>query len=438
MMRYILVAWCYLAGTLAALGQPPRQQIFHSDISNFWQAYDSIRTTTDSLTQLQYINQLYIDRGTPGLKAFMDVRSYTAGEWVSLIRRYPKFWNSIRPATQQAQASAQGFDLYLKKLKRLYPALRPASIYFTIGALRSGGTYKDNMVLIGAELAMGSTVVDVSEFPAARRAFLTRLYSAEPIRHVIPLNVHEYVHTQQQGESNTLLGLALLEGSCDLVAELVTKTPMPHPYVTYGRKHESELKEQFKTEMFSANTNNWFYNQTSEDPNHVPDLGYYMGYAISKAYYQRAGNRKQAIKELIELNYSDNEAVEALLRKSGYYPEPLNKAQLLEAYENTRPVVTNISPAISGEGWLDASVQEIKVEFSTAMSPYTGTGYGTGGKEQFPVVGRAGFSADKKSYTYKVSLQPGRTYSFVLEAGGFSAADGRPLKPYEVKFRTRP
>jgi len=437
MTRFILVAWCCLANALATLGQQPRQQVLYSDIDNFWLAYDSIRTTTDSLRQLHYIQRLYIDKGTPGLKAFMEVRSYSAGEWVGSIRRYPKFWNSIRASTQQAPASAQGFDPYLKKLKRLYPALQPASIYFTIGALRSGGTYKNDMVLIGAELAMGSAEVDVSEFPASKKVFLNRLYKTQPIKHVIPLNIHEYVHTQQKGESSTLLGLALQEGTCDLVAELVTKTTMPHPYMTYGPAHEAAIREQFKAEMFLPGTDNWFYNQTSDDPNHVPDLGYYMGYAISKAYYQRAKNKKQAVKELIELNYGDNEAVENLLRKSGYYAEPLNKAQLLQAYDDGRPVVTSISPAISGEGWLDASVKEIRVEFSTAMSPYTGTGYGPGGKEQFPIVGRTGFSADKKSYTYKVDLQPGRTYGFVLEAG-FQSANGRPLKPYEVKFRTRP
>lgn len=424
-----------------AFGQRAKQKVFFSDIDNFWVAYDSIRTTTDSLRQLRYIEELYIAKGTPGLKAFMEVREYSGPEWVSLIRRYPKYWNSLRPHTQAAKASARAFDPYLRKLKRLYPALRPAAIYFTIGGLRSGGTVKDSMVLIGAELATGSAVVDVSEFPAARQAFLTRFYKTEPYQHIVPLNVHEYVHTQQKGSGNTLLGQAMVEGICDLAAELIMKQSVPFPYRTYGPAHEAELKQKFKAQMFAPYYNNWFYNQVSDDPNHVGDLGYYMGYAICKSYYERAKNKKQAIRELIELDYTNDEAVEAMLQKAQYYAEPINKAQVLQAYENDRPTVVAVTPAISPDGYLDASVKEIRVVFSQPMGRTTNTDFGPGGKEEWPIAGKSSFSADKRAIVYPVALKPNHTYQFNVIGsntdGGFRSADGYPLQPYEVKFKTK-
>jgi hypothetical protein len=39
-------------------------------------------------------------------------------------------------------------------LKVVYPELRHAKIYFTVGAMRSNGTTLDSMVLIGSEFAM--------------------------------------------------------------------------------------------------------------------------------------------------------------------------------------------------------------------------------------------------------------------------------------------
>jgi hypothetical protein len=54
------------------------QKVFTSDIDNFWTAYDSIQSTKDSLKQIDFIQKLYIDKGTKGLKAFMAVRNYTA------------------------------------------------------------------------------------------------------------------------------------------------------------------------------------------------------------------------------------------------------------------------------------------------------------------------------------------------------------------------
>jgi hypothetical protein len=81
-------------------------KVFTSDIDNFWTAYDSIQTTKDSLKQIGFIQNLYIDKGTKGLKAFMAVRNYDAKLWVQLIRLYPKFWSSIRPNTLTAKSYA--------------------------------------------------------------------------------------------------------------------------------------------------------------------------------------------------------------------------------------------------------------------------------------------------------------------------------------------
>lgn len=438
MKKSSLLLTLFLLSTLAVFGQRRRQQVFFSDIDHFWVAYDSIRTTTDSLKQLRYLNSLYLQQGTAGLKAFQAAKDYTAQDWVTAIRRYPRFWQSIRPNTELAKAGARGIEPYLKKLATLYPSLRPAGMYFTIGALRSAGTTKDSLVLIGAEMATGTPETDISDFPKNMQVFLTRYFKSQPLQNIVVLNVHEYVHTQEKGPpAPNLLAQALYEGTCDLVAELVTgKLPLL-PYVAYGPAHEVVLKERFRADMFSPYLGNWFYNQLSDDPNHVPDLGYYMGYAICKAYYQRAKDKKLAVKELIELNYTDEKAVEAVLRKSAYYPTLPAKTQLINEYEASRPVVTQI-PAISLDGYVEVSTKEIRVEFSTPMAPNTGTDYSSGGKEQWPIVGRGGFAADKKSFTYKVDLQPGRTYSFVLNGGGFRSVDGRPLRPHEVKFKTKP
>ncbi|OUJ72434.1 hypothetical protein [Hymenobacter crusticola] len=429
-----------LSSCLAVVAQR-KQQVFFTDVNNFWVAYDSIRSTTDSLKQIQYIKKLYIDKGTPGLRAFMEVRAYTPQEWVSSIRQHPRFWDSIRPNTWRAKAAVRQIEPALKKLKKLYPALRPASIYFTIGALRSGGTVKDSLVLIGTELAIGTATTDVSEFSKNKSAFLTRHYKSEPSQNIVPLNIHEYVHTQEKASGSTLLGQALNEGVCDFVTECVTGKTMPLPYMTYGPKHEQELKEKFKAQLFSPYYGNWFYNQESDDPNHVPDLGYYMGYAICKTYYQQAKNKQQAIKELIELDFANSDATEAFLTKTHYYVEPINKAQLLQAYESNRPVVSSITPAIPSDGYLDANVKEIRVEFSRPMGPSRSLDLGPDAGGKTPVVGSTPFSADKKSFAYKVNLKPGQTYDLILmgfmEDGGFRSLDGYPLKPYRLTFKTK-
>lgn len=300
-----------------------------------------------------------------------------------------------------------------------------------IGALRTSGTAKDDLVLIGAEMVTGNAATDISDFSPQWQKGLGRYFQSDPFRNIIPLNVHEYVHTQQTGFGNSLLGRSLFEGTCDFVTELVTGKAMPLSYMAYGPMHEAELKEKFQIEMFNPFLDNWFYNQTNEHP----DLGYYMGYAICRSYYQQATNKKQAIKEMIELDYNNDRAVVAFTNKARFFSESVE--QLYDQHERRRPIVTAVHPINGQDSLVDASVKEIQIEFSTVMAHNTGTDYGSGGKEQFPVVGQPGFSADKRSYTYLVDLQPGRTYSFKVTGGGFRSKEGYLLKDYEVKFRTK-
>jgi hypothetical protein len=417
---------CFLS---FAYGQYSIRKVVTDDIDNFWNAYDSIRTTKDSVKQLHYIQKLYINRGTPGLQAFMEAKDYTAEGYVSAIRRYPKFWNSVRENTLRAKTLTTEFDPAIKILASIYPQLKPAVIYFCIGTLYSGGTSGNGMVLIGTELATGTPNVDVSELPPDLKARLSAYFEGDPIKNIVPLNIHEYIHTQQGGEPYNLLSQSIYEGACDFITELVTLKTLPLPYMSYGPQHQQELKIQFASDMFMNNNKNWLYNiPTNTRP---ADLGYFMGYTICRAYYNNK-NKKQAVNDMINLNYADTAAVEKFLVESRYYDQSL--AQLHQAYEVKRPIVTGVS--VWPDRPVSPSTKEIKIDFSAAMGRGTAVDYGPGGQDSYPVTGQVGFSPDKKSFTFKVSLQPGTDYDFVITGGGFRSADGYPLVNYTVKFKT--
>jgi len=62
---------------------------------------------------------------------------------------------------------------------------------------------------------------------------------------------------------------------------------------------------------------------------------------------------------------------------------------------------------------------------------------GRKGKEYSPIVGVVGFSEDGISFTLKIELKPDHEYEFIITDLGFNSSEGYPLKPYEVKFKTR-
>jgi hypothetical protein len=285
-------------------------KIYTSDIDNFWVAYDSVKSTSDQAKQIRYIQQLYLDKATDGLKDFIISRDHTAQRHLKNIIAYPKFWASVRPLTLEIKQHTKEIEDLMIRFKELYPNFKQPNIYFTIGVLNSGGTTGADEILIGSEIACSNKTVDASELSN----WLQGVFKDN--KDVVYLVAHEVVHTQQKAEGKTLLSNCITEGACDFIAELLLQKPIVSPYMTYGKNNEKELWDAFQKEMNGEDIKNWLYNG-SKALNGIADLGYFMGYVICKSYYDNSKNKKEALKEIIELSY-DHESVLAFLKKSKY------------------------------------------------------------------------------------------------------------------------
>ena len=61
-----------------------QQNIYTQDIDNFWVAYDSIRSTSNKEEQINFINKLYIEKTSGGLKAVLKNKANIDSKWVDL------------------------------------------------------------------------------------------------------------------------------------------------------------------------------------------------------------------------------------------------------------------------------------------------------------------------------------------------------------------
>jgi len=430
----LLICFFLFLGSVTANAQAPDTgKIFTSDIDHFWTAFDSVQSTTDAAKKLEFMQTLYIDKGSVGLKAFMKARNYTAKGYVDLIARLPKFWASVRPNTLKVRSKSAEIEKSIKRFKVLYPELKDAKMYFTIGGLRSGGTTTDDMVLIGTEIAAADGQTDVSEFTSN---WLPGVFKLQSLDNLVYLNVHEYVHTQQNGEGNNLLAMCIAEGSCDFIAELVTNKPLQRDYINYGLAHEAAIREDFKIQMFSPGYADWLANGSNAKT--MADLGYFMGYQLCKAYYKQAKDKKQAIKDIIQLNYSDDKAVETFLLTSEYYKEGYNKEALTRAYAAKQPTLVSIEPFATGSTAVDPNLKELRITFSAEMGPGFSISRGKFGTEGYPITQAPVFTSDKKTVVFKITLLPAHEYEFVITPRSFASADGYPLdKSYTVYFKTK-
>lgn len=226
------------------------QKVFTSDVDNFWTAYDKITQTKDSVLQYKYLNDDYLSKGTEGLKLIREARNYTDKDYINTINSYPKFWNSVRKNTLKSKNLSKDLNKGINKLRLIYPELKPANIYFTIGALRTGGTYRNGHVLIGSEIAMTDKKTITDEFPENQRNARRLFFDSEPINDLVLLNVHEYVHTQQKPFVDNLLSYVIHEGIAEFVSTKAMNVPSAAPAIAYGKKNNEKVRARFEQEIF--------------------------------------------------------------------------------------------------------------------------------------------------------------------------------------------
>lgn len=409
--------------------------VFTSDIDLFWTAYDSIRSTNDSLKQAHFLKTLYLDKGSPGLQKMRQARNYTEAEYLQAIQNYPLFWDAIRKNTYKAKTVGADIELGLEQLYDLYPNLKPAKIYFTIGALRSNGTTMDSTVLIGSELAFANAETPTNELPDYL-SHLESFFKTNPGEHSVFLNVHEYVHTQQSTTIGyNLLAQTVLEGAAEFVAEKALETASPNPQINFGRANDAKIKAAFEQEMFSPIVYNWIWNSADNDFG-IRDLAYYVGYMICKNYYHKAADKALAIQTMIELNYNNEASLIDFVEQSGYFTQPLLNYKT--QFENRRPKVTHIDHIPQNATNVMPGLDILTIHFSEAMDArFRNFQLGPLGEEHLMrITDFIGFSEDAKSVSFKIQpLEANKTYQ--LQVGfGFRNNEGIPLIPYLIDIKT--
>lgn len=300
----LIVSTMAVAQTSPQLNHDPATVKFvTSDIGNFWRAYDLAAKESDKPNRVAIFQTEYLDKGSAGLKDFLRLRIKSAENLVSAIDRMPKYYASIRPQTLQVNRMEKRMRAAFVKFKSIYPAAVFPDVYFLIGVTSSGGTTGPSGLLIGTEMYGKTPKTPMEELSPWLRVVLSN------VDYVPAIVAHESCHYNQHyntaQDQRHLLGKALQEGSCDMIGELISGRTINEHLKVYGKTHDAEIWRDFEANMYKPDFSDWFYNAaTAKD--RPADLGYYVGYLITRAYYQNAKDKRQAIHDI--LNIQDTRA----------------------------------------------------------------------------------------------------------------------------------
>jgi len=291
-----IVAGCEEAQAkfLKERSDPANARFITTDIARFWAAYDKAMAATAE-ERVAIFQRDYIGPGTVGLKDFAASGRLNAKTLVRTIDTHPNFFKAIRPITTRFEAQLPRTVVAFRKFKALYPEAIFPDVYFVMGQMQSGGNIFRQRPVDGRGDVLGMAH---HSGRGTKRLAKGRDHVSE--RHPVTGRARVCSLSAEYLAQSGLLCACLKEGSADFLSiltagQLIARMEGTHKW---ANARDRELWDEFKKEMDGKDTSHWLYGSSGGNGRPV-DLGYWMGYKISEAYFKNAADKKQAVRDML-------------------------------------------------------------------------------------------------------------------------------------------
>ncbi len=291
---------------LAAAKRDPANCTFHfEDIDRFVQTFEL--SSQDWEHAPDYFYNGYFSQASKGLFFFQKFKIRSSSHLFAYrIEEKQGYYRSILPNLQAVKSQEPQLRTYLSRFQEIYPEAVFPDVYFVVGCFNAGGTSSPFGLLIGTEMHSRQPDSPLDNFNNWEKS-VVKGFENLPV-----ITLHELVHIQQNDNYTDLLGNAIYEGAADFVCELICGSHINTLTHAWANQHEAEVKADFLKEMHNEYAGDWIGNgdRARDKP---ADLGYYMGYQICKAYYNKQADKQQAIKDILTISDWED-----FYQKSGY------------------------------------------------------------------------------------------------------------------------
>jgi hypothetical protein len=275
-----------------ATAEPFAAHVRYDDVGRFFQVLDAARGRPTA----EALQRDYLDTGSSGVRDFVPYRIESAQALAAKIAEDPQLYEKARKCRALLPNLEKRIRPAYLAFQQVLPEAKLPETTILIGRGTSGGTSRPSGVLIGLEV-----ICDASMFGDGGDAVLGHLVA------------HELGHTQQAYfRGDTLLANALNEGVAEFIGELISGQVSNSQHARQVAGRESEIERAFVRDMRGTDRSRWLYNRpgTSDWPG---DLGYWVGYRIAKSYFDRATDKRAAVRAMLAATDT-----EAFLKASGW------------------------------------------------------------------------------------------------------------------------
>jgi hypothetical protein len=300
-MRLALIFLLCLAVAPAACAQastnrdPSAARIVTEDLPRFWQAHDEAQAA-GTAAEREAAFARYLDAGSAGLREFDRLRIEGPAKLAATVAAHPRYYASLRGRESRIAEFEPAIRESLRAMQRLYPDAVFPDVYFVIGRMSSGGTLSPTGLLVGLEMYGRHEGWPEDELGDWHRSVIVGM---DGLPHIV---VHELVHYQQRGNpGNSLLAMSLGEGIADFITEKASGRHINGHVHDWAEPRAAALWAEFRERMHGSDYSGWLYGGDLER-GRPADLGYWIGYRIARAYYERAVDKQDAIREMLGMD----------------------------------------------------------------------------------------------------------------------------------------
>lgn len=279
----------------ASTNDPLKAKLVTTDIKNFWKAYDLAHQ--DTANRLAIYKKYYVEAGTIGLQDYFAIKVGSVKKFVETHDGKPNFYAAIRKNTFMVESQKPQMIASFVKFKQLYQAASFPDVYFVIGAFTSGGTSTESGLLIGLDQGVRTSDIPVTELTLWQNNNFNNLSG-------LPNTIaHELIHFNQNGmkRDTSLLHGVMVEGMADFIGELISGNNANPRLHVWAKGKEKQIWTDFEKEMYLKRSYNWIANSNQETADKPADLGYWVGYQICKAYYDKSVDKAKAVNDMLNI-----------------------------------------------------------------------------------------------------------------------------------------
>ncbi len=279
---------------------PEEAKIVYTDVHNFIKAFNLLKTNSDTIKILQ---KNYIDKGTPGLKIFIEKYALSAEKLSKAIRKHSEDYASVVTKLDWLKTQEDSIRQYFKKLNHFIPNAVFPPTYYLVDLRRGIGSGSTEGQLITIEKE-AKKIID----PGLKTHIIHELVHLNQLYSIGSLDKYLAIY----GSKKSLLAITIREGIAEFFAELITGKYTQDEACFYTRSHEKELWERFKKEMNGKDTGDWMWKnpKNQEQPR---DVGYVLGALIVEFYYKKSLDINATVSEILSIT-----DYESFLKKSDY------------------------------------------------------------------------------------------------------------------------